>query len=375
MLAALVLSIVAGCGARGGKLSVPDREDAGALDAALPVDACPPREARCAAARDLAVGSFFGALLTAEGEYYEWSVLGEVGEATRDPDVPPAVRIAVGREHRCLLDGAGRVLCWGRSTVGALGQGALAAVERATPVTLPSRAVDLSVSTQTSCAVLEDGRVYCWGSNRYRQLGRGEGGEGAQSGVPAPVDGVERAVRVAASPTHTCALIATHEVLCWGAHRHSQLGDGPHTTSFGTAPVRPVGDFTRVARLAVGLEWSCITTSPRGATHCWGEPASAPHRALFVPLPTEVDAPAGAEMVSLGDEGHACFLDEGAVLCFAYRAAEPFPTSARAIRVSGLADDIIDIEVGQSRACALQATGAVDCWAPNGAPERVLGLP
>ncbi len=74
-----------------------------------------------------------------------------------------------------------------------------------------------------SCAVLATGRVKCWGGNSNGQLG-----DGTQSDADEPVAvvGLSDITAVNAGGAHTCAISKAGAVWCWGWNYSGQLGDG-----------------------------------------------------------------------------------------------------------------------------------------------------
>ena len=108
-----------------------------------------------------------------------------------------------------------------------------------TPVTVSSLANAVKVATGNghTCALLSDGSVDCWGRNYSHQLGTNttdtcqdwDGRNWPCSRAPLPVPGIAGAVAVAAGGNHTCALLSSGAVYCWGANAQGQLGDGTTT--------------------------------------------------------------------------------------------------------------------------------------------------
>src|SRR5688572_5723983 len=64
-----------------------------------------------------------------------------------------------------------------------------------------------------SCAILDSGTVQCWGGNDNGQLGNGTT---TTSTVPVPVSGVSAALQLSAGCGHTCAMIHGGTIRCWG---------------------------------------------------------------------------------------------------------------------------------------------------------------
>lgn len=156
----------------------------------------------------------------------------------------------------CARSRAGRIKCWGANERGQLGIGSYQA-RGADPAlmgdALPAvdlgdsaRAIQVSVGYQHACALLEDGRVKCWGSASERvvefgewyhwdggRLGLGDlrdrGGEPEDMGDNLPAVDLgkhAKAVAVAAGYLHTCALLESGDLKCWGANDVGQLGLG-----------------------------------------------------------------------------------------------------------------------------------------------------
>jgi alpha-tubulin suppressor-like RCC1 family protein len=62
-----------------------------------------------------------------------------------------------------------------------------------------------------TCALMNSGEVYCWGINQYGQLGDGSTTDRL---TPVAVSGLSSATAIAAGQDHTCALVAGGVVYC-----------------------------------------------------------------------------------------------------------------------------------------------------------------
>lgn len=156
------------------------------------------------------------------------------------PDLPvdtTIVDVGVGLAHSCALLSSGEVLCWGASLSGQLGRGSSAAWGNLAgqtpsllqPIELGGPAVALAVGYQHSCVILEDGAVRCWGDAGSGQLGNGDEEDVGLVNVPADRDPAQLggpAKQIAAGGAHTCAVLEGEGVICWGTNQFGQLGYG-----------------------------------------------------------------------------------------------------------------------------------------------------
>ncbi len=76
-----------------------------------------------------------------------------------------------------------------------------------------------------TCALLDTGRVRCWGANEFGVLGPGSPERVlARDAVEIEVGG--HVVEIAAGAFFTCAVLDTGRVRCWGINADGQLGYG-----------------------------------------------------------------------------------------------------------------------------------------------------
>ena len=134
-------------------------------------------------------------------------------------------RIEIGGKHSCSFSGAS-VNCWGKNTNGQIGNGSSGTV--ATPVFIANFNVLSLGLGQTTCGVKTDRTTHCWGANSKGQIGDGttlnknaptQVQQLASSAVSISVGGY-----LDATDAHTCAVLETGAVQCWGFNSYGQLG-------------------------------------------------------------------------------------------------------------------------------------------------------
>jgi hypothetical protein len=199
---------------------------------------------------------------------------GQLGDgATTSRATPVAVSglssgvaaVAAGGHHTCALMASGSVKCWGYNAFGQLGDGTT--TDRTTPVSvsgLPGAATALSAGADHTCALLGTGGVTCWGFNVSGQLG-----DGSLTSRPTPtaVSGLSSGVtEISAGADHTCAVAAGGLVKCWGSNGLGRLGDG--STTDRRTPVAVLG-LSAASAVSGGADHTCAVTSG-GSARCWG---------------------------------------------------------------------------------------------------------
>jgi alpha-tubulin suppressor-like RCC1 family protein len=157
------------------------------------------------------------------------------------------------------------VKCWGRNSSGELGDGTT--VGRDVPVSvvgLSGRVKQVALGDSHTCALLDTGAVECWGADWDGRLG--DGGT-KSSAVPVGVAALASEVTaIGAGAAHTCAVTATGAVKCWGRNSHGELGDGSTTGSRVPISVTHLGS---VRAVSAGWLHTCALTD-WGGVLCWG---------------------------------------------------------------------------------------------------------
>lgn len=161
---------------------------------------------------------------------------GEMGSALTPIDFGSsyAVTLSEGDNHICALLASGAVKCWGYNDFGQLGvNGNIGTTEELATwpaVDLNGRtAVAVSAGAAHTCAILNTGAVTCWGLNTYGQLGYGDTTDRGYANLGSAMQTVNlgtgrTATAIAAGGYFTCAILDNGTLKCWGYNASGQLG-------------------------------------------------------------------------------------------------------------------------------------------------------
>ncbi len=273
------------------------------------------------------------------------------------------VAISAGGFHTCGITTTGGVKCWGSNSSGQLGDGTK--FRRTLPVDvtgLEAPVASLSAGQFHTCAVLATGGLKCWGSNTFGQVGA------SGTAVPTPVDALgltSGIASVAAGHFHTCALTTTGGVKCWGTPEDNLLGGSPDVPALasGVAALAASGDYVVISRRFVfHYPSSCALTSG-GGVQCWGYNSYGQlgdGTRTSRPEPLAVTGLAsGVLAIAHGGKTGCALMATAGVKCWGY----DYGTTPA--DVPGLASGVAEISVGEYHRCALMAGGGAKCWGDN----------
>jgi len=324
----------------------------------------------------------------------------------------PVRAVALGADFGCALLDNGRVRCFGANANGRLGLGVAASElpaigdepdEPPMDVPLGVTAQSIAIGDAHVCALLEGGSVRCWGAGGRGRLGYGAeaftgndvGDDETPLDVANPVAVGGQARAVAAGVEHTCALLVSGDVRCWGAASEGRLGIPGQTDDVGddehpeTVPVLDFGGQQAKAIAAAGHH-SCAVVGADDELWCWGNGGQG---RLGTGATTDETVPVRIEIggrmrgLELG-AAHTCIVLDDVVLddqMFA-RAARCFgqgdvgrlgsaavadlgddettlPSLLPPIDLTGGAPDrVLEVAAGDLHTCARLQGGKLRCW-------------
>ena len=358
----------------------------------------------CGSIAELSLGGSHSCLKTSSGRLRCWGAnesgqLGYGNTANIGDDEVPAVagdvnvggfveQVVAGDSHTCALLRGGVVRCWGSNQFGQLGYPNIANVgiteqpAAVDPVDVGGTVIQLAASGFHTCALLDTRDVRCWGWGFRGQLGYGDEETIGDDETPASAGNVNvggAVVQIAASDYHTCAVLETNKVRCWGWGNWGQLGYGNTDNIGDDEPAADAGDVplgnVDVQRVEVAATHTCALTTT-GDVRCWGfagdgqlgygnfdfigddEPAGNGG---------EVDIPELVTQIGIGEYHSCALLSTKKVRCWgrndtgqlgtgvASTINEPSPDIDAGENVEALA-------VGAAHTCVLLTSGNVRCW-------------
>lgn len=283
-----------------------------------------------------------------------------------------AMGISLGG-HACAWSASGRAWCWGRNNLGQLGPAAVAALS--SPVEIPNLSFSAVAAGGSHACGIAGGDVWCWGGNFAGQLGNGTQSDWVtpwpQPKKVANLGGTARAI--SAGPWHTCALLTSGEVRCWGDNGHKQLG----THAGDAAPNNPVALHPVTAPLgkaatsvSVGIDHTCATLVD-GSVSCWGYNGYGQSGgALGYEQDPFTVIPANAVGVAAGGFHTCALMADGSVKCWGDNSWEqlgvPIGSNGEPGVVTGLPAGAVALAAGGANTCVRMQDSDVRCWGYDG---------
>jgi alpha-tubulin suppressor-like RCC1 family protein len=283
-------------------------------------------------------------------------------QTTALPGSRIARRIVAGANHTCVLATDGSVWCWGQNGNGSLGDGSL--LNQGSPVQadLGETAKTFSAGGSTTCAALSDDSLKCWGKGTSGQIGNNA--TLLSNGTPVYVSSVPSYFTVAhleLGGAHSCAISVAGAAWCWGQVTNGRLGTT--ASSNAVTPTATASLGSTATQVAAGAAHTCALLTT-GSITCFGSNDKGQLGQALATLssstPTLVSLTATATHVSTGKQFTCALLSTEVVHCFGDNAFGQLGSAGAAREtpdaVTGLTGSVVDVTTGASHACAVMST-------------------
>lgn len=197
--------------------------------------------------------------------------------------------LRAGSAHDCAIRADHGLRCWGSNLTGQLGMPVQTTSFWSSPVSvsLVPDALGVATGDRHTCAILPTGEVSCWGDNGHFACG-----VSAPQTITTPKGIGLHAEEIVAGDDFTCALLPAaqnHAVKCWGNNAGGSLG----TTAASTSTPQDTG-LSGVSAIATCSTCAQACARIGGTVECWG---GGPQYAAHVP----VGGIADAQAIALGN--------------------------------------------------------------------------
>lgn len=312
------------------------------------------------------------------------------------------VRINAGASNTCALLASSQARCWGFNEDGELGDGTTKERLRPRVVVSSSGSGPLTgirsvaVGGVHSCFVLKTDRAKCTGLNAFGSLGDGTTTPRSRPVTvrdAAGTSALRGIVSIAAGYVHTCAVLRSGKARCWGTNTSGQLGD--RSTNERHLPVlvrRSDGSaLTGIVSMAAGTDHTCALLRS-GKVACWGAKAYLGDGSLddrpfarSVLDRTGNEPLSGVTAIEAGESSTCARLSSGRLVCWGVNSSgqlgdgttdpRAFPVRVRTPSGSGILGGVAQVSVGGSSACARTTARRVLCWGSDGDGQLGDGTP
>ena len=194
---------------------------------------------------------------------------------------PCAVAIATGFIHACALMSDETVRCWGNNAQGQLANpiqdGGGGANQFFKPVTIQGigPVAQIVAGTGHTCVLLKSGDVECWGDNQYGQLGEPTDGSASSLTTPVKVALPGKVTQLMSAGFFTCALLTDKTLSCWGSNSVGQCGVDPGDAGLYAVsmPTTTAGQVHGAIELGGAWRVACARFADGGVS-CFGHNAN-----------------------------------------------------------------------------------------------------
>ncbi|MFZ4713260.1 MAG: RCC1 domain-containing protein [Bacteriovoracaceae bacterium] len=340
--------------------------------------------------KELEIDSFNHCYLTQTGKMKCWgeNLSGSIGNNTTVKSFTPIeINLQEIKQVRrrgdttCALVNPGNLKCWGGYFDDTIKDGEISRTleheKMIAPIELktPGIVQDFSLGGDFKC-IVSDGKAYCSGRNAQGELGNGE--LSAEYTDWLEVKGLSKGVnKVVSALHHSCALMDSGKVKCWGSNVDGALGSIDKSV---LGPIEITG-LENVKTIGLGNKFSCVLLKA-GNVKCWGSPeflgiGSEEKKNIVTPtLVSGLDT--GVLQLSVRDDSSCALLVSGEVRCWGQNNLAQLGDGTREKRAIPVVVKNLEsadlIAVGKEKSCAVQKDNKMKCWgvSPTSESSKVV---
>ena len=247
----------------------------------------------------------------------------------------------------------------------------------------------ISLGSNHGCVILADGGVGCWGSGSGGRLGDGTENSHSEPTATESLGDNVSALELATGQYHSCALLETGLISCWGRTVEGALGIGDPDSDgsgdiqysegfvFVPTPTNSFGEGRTAVEISAAQWFTCAILDD-GNIACWGRNdhgnlGTGDNAQKFSPsIVSNLGEGRTAKSISAGNNHVCAILDDGSVSCWGSNyygglgngdsQDRFFPTPTVSLGEGRVA---VEISSGYIHTCAILDDGSVSCWGGN----------
>ena len=221
----------------------------------------------------------------------------------------------------------------------------------------------IEVGDRHSCAVLVTGELWCWGANDLGQLG-----DTVNPFESTPIAAIAVVpmdpIREVQAINHTCLRSEQGNVRCFGDNSSNQVDPALMQA---TAPATPATWIPGANHVGAGASHSCGTDGVNML--CWGSNGQSQLTGAAAGPGPVTFASATVDQLVIGGN-HGCYIQAGSLLCWGSNSHGQLAQDPTLITVVETPTAIAvtsptDVALGRTHSCALSMDGAITCWGRN----------
>ncbi len=133
--------------------------------------------------------------------------------------------------------------------------------------------IKMAIGKEHSCFLLDSKSVECFGNNASGQLGDGkEASRLHPRPIETKVPELENIIDIGAGDNFSCALTGDGNIYCWGIGESGRLGIGSEETALSPKKIIEGDKDINFVKLSVGGRHACAVSDEKGikSLYCWG---------------------------------------------------------------------------------------------------------